>query len=147
MIRSLQSTHRVIWLILAIALPVGFVLALMSKPVIPLDEPVLRSSNDAFSQVLKNASTNEFDVNLRGGDDGVPKQLEVIIKKPLTSPSVVVYANFDGNPDIEKDVLIGNLGPQGTYRFLFEAPEGKTDGIGIYFYDLIKKSNFYQTSL
>jgi len=114
MIPKLRKRHRVTWLVLAIMLPVLFILGVSA---IPGDEPY---NGDLYlftkAQIGKETDSKDLgyiSFNLREASEN-RRQIEVMVKKPLTAPSnklVIKGANF-GEYYVREI-----LGSQGIYRF------------------------------
>jgi len=136
MIIPLRQRHFTIWIILAIVLPIFVILSLIYKPRIITDN-FERKLPQKLSTLLGSSDTKEFTFNIR--TDGIKYQLEVIIKTPLTSPSLLIYQQNNDRESFEDNQLIGALGPKGTYRFDLQI--NPTDShIPFTLYDHIKKS-------
>ena len=117
MIKALQNRHKIIWLILAFLVPLGFVSALLVIPEPASDDPILQESNDLNLPIKRTLHTDNFKYHLRQSEDESLAQLEVWIKKPLAYPSASISVReLDGDYQ-----PLGMLGPKGAYIFTLPA--------------------------
>lgn len=108
-----------------ILLPVLFILAIIFTPrylnqeLIPLNLP------KAYPKIVKEIDKESYKINIRSKADSL-FQLELFLKEPISLPAAVIY--YKERSD-SKDLLLGNAGREGLYRFYI--PD--TNAIGIYF--------------
>jgi hypothetical protein len=101
MIRPLRKYHIVVWHVLALLLPLGFIMAIAFRPPVPVDT---LSPDETFVTYLE------------AGSDST-SILTVVVTRPLTVPSCLVYNQVDG-----RNVLLGAIHGQGTYPFVLTRP-------------------------
>lgn len=108
----LRRTHRTIWLLLAIALPVGFVAALRINQAPLLQEPIVQPLPAPLPVLIRSVTTGSVIMNLRRTGQGVERQIELLVKRPFHRPSAVVRVRQNGNWR-----AVGLLNAPGVYRF------------------------------
>lgn len=109
---SLRRAHGVVWLLLAIALPVIFVAALLAYRSPLEQEPIGRLSPAPLPVLIRSAMTDSLDVTLRQGIQGAGQQVEIRVKRSFAVPSAVVRIRERGAWR-----AIGLLDAPGVYRF------------------------------
>lgn len=111
---TFRKRHKTIWLVLALLLPFLFVMAYLAIP----PKKSFSASDYLFSkeelgEIVNSEDLGYIQFNLREATQN-RRQLEVIVKKPLTEPSnKVVLRGIEHGDYYVRDVL----GSQGTYRF------------------------------
>ena len=100
MIKPLRHHHFVIWRILAVALPLTFILALIQRPTSP---HIVPESEDGFALKIQNQTDSTA-------------TLTILVGKPLNSPSCLVYLSSSSG-----EILLGKLDSQGPYTFAVPA--------------------------
>lgn len=119
MTHTLRRAHRMIWLLLAVLLPVGFVVALLSYQPPLNQEPIAQQQPALLPILVRSVVSDSIVVNLRRAVQGSERQLEIILKRPFVVPSAVVRVRQAGAWR-----AVGLLDAPGTYRF----PLPTTDG-------------------
>ena len=108
----LRRSHRIIWLVLAVALPAGFGAAIrMNKEPLTL-EPVGPAIPAALPVVVQSVRTPGLIATLRRADQTPDFQLDIIINTALEIPSAVVRVR---QPTGWR--AVGLLDAPGLYRF------------------------------
>ncbi len=103
MVPSLRNRHRVIWMVLAFLLPIGFALAVWSIPNYPgFNVMPAESNNEDYCKITY--SKNSL--------NGVFVSLELL--KPIISPAPVLKAKPSGAKEF---IVLGGLGAVGDYKF------------------------------
>lgn len=102
MIRPLRKYHFFIWRLLAIALPVAFVAAFIVRPPLPDVEPIATDTFYTERKILSDSAS----------------MIVITVNKPLTVPSCIIY-----HVTPKKEILLGKLDHQGTYKFVIDSPE------------------------
>ena len=139
MISQLRKRHLTIWTILAVLLPVGFVVATLSIPPSATVRTLTTSTQPALPTVLASQETPELKLNRRTASQADQQQLEVVIKQPLTSASTLVYLATDPrSTDAKQGILLGRLGSKGVYRFVVPSGQSAEKGWKVLLYDVIK---------
>ncbi len=142
MISQLRRRHFRIWAALAVALPLGFLAAYRSIPS-PLMGALPAASDDALPTLLTVSETADFRVCRRFSGLTGAQQLEISLKKPLTHASALLYWRDTGQPiSPDNAQLLGQLGPQGVYRFALPAGTEKLAAGRVLFYDQLKSEAF-----
>jgi len=141
MITPHRERHLLIWAILAVLLPAGVVAAYLAIPKKAIDRVPVVEQAPALENVITSADDEYFHVNYRGSTEGM-KQLEVIIKMPLTIPSALVYISETEAFNPNDALLAGELDSKGVYRFALPAGYEGGEHFTIVFYDFIKKKTF-----
>lgn len=77
----LRRAHRTIWLLLAVALPVGFTAALRATKPPLLQEPIARQPPAPLPVLGRSVATNSIVVHRRQAGHGADKQLEMVVKR------------------------------------------------------------------
>jgi hypothetical protein len=115
MIKPLRHYHFVTWHILAVALPLTFILALIQRPTQPHIVP---------------ETEGRFTLKIQDQTDSTAT-LTILVGKPLTIPSSLVYLSSSSG-----EILLGKLESQGSYTFIIPASGEKRS---IRLYDAIHK--------
>ena len=140
MILPLQKRHRLVWSVLAILLPIGFISAYMAIQEVPVnmtEEEKLYSAEkpfgereDEFFKITEEESTFE---------GSIINILIIEIKKPINQAATVIYISETDQIDNQK--AIGQLDKTGTYIFMLQDPLQTNDNI--LFYNPIHKEVFH----
>lgn len=134
------------WAILAVLLPAGFVAAYLAIPQKAIDRVPAVAQVPALENILASADDAHFHVKYRSSSSG-EKQLEVIIKMPLTIPSALVYISSTDSFNPENALLAGELDSKGVYRFALPAGYAGGEHFTVVFYDFIKKKTFHSLNV
>lgn len=130
MTTPLRKTHKVLWILLAIIMPILIVFSIGSiKNVLLTDNDVIVNSTSGET-LLEN---QQFTVSVHKTNR--IQTLHIVLKTPLKNASSLVYST-------PKDVLIGTLTKKGIYAF--ELPLGSN---GIRIYDEIKETDILNIAL
>ena len=124
MVKPLRKYHFILWRILAIVLPVTFVIAILMRP---------------HSIVNYKRIENDFSFSVKKIADSTV-QVIINVKNPLKVPSCLVYASFPS-----KDILLGTLDHQGVYKF--EIKRRDDEDIRVKLYDAIHKREIRHVQL
>lgn len=139
MILPLQKRHRLVWSVLAILLPVGFISAYMAIQEIPVNsveyeiftnEKPFSEREDEFFKITEDEIILE---------DSIINLLTIKIKKPINQAAAVIYISETDQVDNQKS--IGQLNKVGTYMFTLEDPLQTNDNL--LFYNPIHKKVFH----
>ncbi|QHV99779.1 hypothetical protein [Spirosoma endbachense] len=110
---KLRRTHRIMWFLLAIGLPIGFVAALQLNRIPPIQEQLISQPlAPALPILIKAVDKPGISVNLRREAQSSMRQLELVVRQPLEVPSIVVRVGTGANP-----LAVGTLEVSGVYRF------------------------------
>ncbi|HRI21021.1 MAG TPA: hypothetical protein PLA68_08700 [Panacibacter sp.] len=143
MIKSLRRRHLQTWIILAIILPVGIVIAWISIPEQAKDKLLQPAAAKALPNVLAFKENDNYTVRIRSNNDTSQLQLEWINKKTLTYPTATIYRTLNNmEDDIDHAALVGRIEARGTYYFLFANGKDqiqifKPTGFHFFVYDFI----------
>ena len=117
MIKLLRKRHLQIWLLLAVLLPVGIVVAWLSIPK-PVKERLLQPvSSEALPVILKKLAQSDPAVSIRSNTDTTSLQLEWISGTTLLYPTALIYQVKDSNSNFETGNIIGRVDVRGAYHF------------------------------
>ena len=108
---KLRRSHQIIWLMLAVALPVGFGTALLQREQPLTQEPVGQRLPAPLPNQLRLVDDPAMTLTLRQATDSTT-QLEFRVKKALDVPSAVVRVQHQGGWQ-----AVGLLNAPGLYRF------------------------------
>ena len=133
------------WLGLALALPMGVIFALLSikdRPVAAYQQPLA----EALSKIVASAQNENVLINLRADRQNQQYQIEVIVLKPMATPSPSLF--YDPGMDTAPlaQHFIGTLGPRGLYRFPIRRDHGEGN-LHLVVFDVIKKEPIYHLQL
>lgn len=109
---SLRRAHRIIWLLLAVILPVGFIAGLLAYQSPLYQEPVDQLPPAPLPILVHSVASDSVAVSLRRSVGGGEQQLDVVLKQPFAVPSAVVRVRQNGNWR-----AVGLLNAPSTYRF------------------------------
>lgn len=115
----LRRAHRIIWLLLAIALPVGFVAALRAVRPPLSQEPIARQPPAPLPVLVRSVATDSIIVNLRRAIQGTEQQIEIIVNEPVEVSATVEVQQQDNWR------AVGLLNAPGTYRFGLPATKSR----------------------
>lgn len=115
MVRPLRRFHFIIWHLIALGLPLVFILAIALRP-------------DIAERVPHTGTT--FFMEIRNATDSTSTLL-ITVARPMEVPSCLIFVTVKG-----KEILLGKLDHQGQYSY--EIPEAD-QRIPIRLYDPIKK--------
>ncbi|MDY8134551.1 hypothetical protein [Aquimarina sp. 2201CG5-10] len=111
MTSGLRNTHKIIWILLIIAVPILIILSVQS-----IKEPLFSDNDELFISETSNQRTiledQNFLIHIKEQNTG--NVLHIILKKPLKSASSLVYGI---TTDTQKEVYIGTLNNTGQYSF------------------------------
>lgn len=140
---SLRSIHRRIWYALALLLPLGFIIAVISIPGAVADPGFSGHQPEAFPVVARSGGTDKYPVALRKAENqGNQFQVELTVTEPLTVPSALVYFSIRPEGGPEDGLLLGSLGSTGTHRFNLNLPETMPKALYLYLYDPVNQEVF-----
>ena len=148
MILPLRKRHLFTWATLAVLLPVGFVSAYLVIPKPVADRVEYFGQATPLEKVLGTGDDEFFLVNYRSSIDDSIKQVEIVIKKPLSKPFALAYLSVIPEPaTVEGLMLLGKLGSKGVYRFNLNQPVIISGNFYIVFFDFIKKEKFHSLKI
>jgi hypothetical protein len=139
MIKGLRSRHRQIWMVWAILLPAGILLAWLAipdqQPIRLLQSPVI----SPLPEIVQSGSLPDYSINLRSNRTRSEWQLEWFNKKVLQVPSAVVYQvnNKNGSFNPVNAKLIGRIEAQGDYWFPVPMDSSINKPLNLVLYDFI----------
>lgn len=109
---TLRRSHRIIWLVLAVALPIGFGAALrLNKEPLTVD-PVGPAEPVSLPVTVKSVDKPDLTVTLRRAAATADFQLEIVVKTALEVPSAVVRVRQASGWR-----AVGLLNAPGLYRY------------------------------
>ncbi len=128
---KLRKIHRYTWFSLAILLPIGWLAAIWAIPGEVWQTPVRVEQPAALPFILQSKESGDFVINLRQDSAGERRQIEIFIKKPLTSPNTTV--TVEG-----QEKTLGLLGTRGVYHFDLDSLTAKKWPLKLRFEDKIQ---------
>lgn len=136
MTSGLRKTHKIIWIVLIIIMPVLIVLSIKS-----IKEPLLTDGDLSLTPILSGQrivlDDDSFFIGVK--EQNSLNALQIILKKPLKSASSLVYGVL---PSEKKDTYLGVLDKKGVYMFEIDKQIRS-----IRIYDEIKKSDIVNIEL
>ncbi len=127
MIASQRRAHKLIWLVIAVLVPIFLFFTIKNLTFSPPTNAQEANIGFAYSDFYKKVE-NEFVSMVFYGDER--NHLELYVKKPLKSASSIVYAlDKSGN----KAHVLGKISGTGKYRF-----DAKIGISGILIHDVLK---------
>lgn len=139
MILPLQKRHRLIWTVLAIVLPIGFVSAYLAIQETPTNKateeiqvigPITNQLYDDYFNIIERTDEQE---------DTTIYHLIVEVLQPIRQSSSVLYISETEN--VEDGRAIGLVSQKGKYVFELQDPMQTNDKI--LFYNSINKEVFH----
>ena len=139
MIRQLRKRHVQIWILWAILLPVGIIVAWMKVPKKATQESTRIEVSNIKEDTIAHLDKVNYTINIllhreTGMDsilhyDSIMKnsslRLEFINKRELTSPSMLLYQVIDSTQkDIDKQELLGRIDTKGSHYFPLKIESG-----------------------
>ena len=85
------------------------VITVIRTPQYPISDKRLQLVEEQKGKITQEAENSLIKVNIRG-ENNAPVQLEIILKKAIPAPSVIVKT-------LNNQEIIGQLGERGIYRF------------------------------
>lgn len=121
MTKGQRKMHLVLWLLLAILLPAGFIASIMVIPNQSMQENVFLPEKVKLEKLLKETSSNNVIALLRSNNQHSQYQLEVLVTTPFKTPDIGVYLSNKADFNITDSHFLGNLPSKGGK--LFDLPE------------------------
>ncbi len=136
MTSDLRKAHKMIWVVLAILIPILLVSAVLGipKPAFNDKDLLVNDGVDKEPPVYEDESLTLF-----LEQDGAEGNLRLFLKKPLPHPSALVYANSSKTPE---GTYLGSLDKKGVYQFTVDRSAEE-----IKIYDAIKKEEITKIAL
>ena len=143
MILPLQKRHRLIWTVLAIVLPIGFVSAYFAIQETPVNKTT--EEIQVIGAISNELSDEYFNVIERKDErtDSTIYKLIVEVLQPIRQSSSVIY--ISETEKIEDGRAIGLVNQQGKY--VFELQDGMQTNDKILLYNPINKEVFNRLSI
>jgi hypothetical protein len=135
MTSNLRKAHKLIWIILILTIPVVLVFAVLEIKEPAIDDSDLVLAEAPVGQMVLDDETFSMSVQKAGESS----QLHIILKRPMKSPSAVIYGV---SSEAKKEYFLGVIDKKGMYNF--ELSDG-TKGIRIH--DAIKEEDIINIEL
>jgi len=119
-----RKWHKIIWPLILVGILFSSWAAYQVLP----ESPVLSESTAIFSE-----ESIEWSVNSEN------RQLTVVLKKPLATPSLLVYGSEKLENPIEQDLLLGEISGVKEYNFPLDSASAATPPQFLKFYNPIRK--------
>ena len=135
MIHSLRRRHFFTWIIIALILPVLFLLAWNEIP---------EASNQIGTNQLKTPLSTSTDPLVKVSEHRVGANNFLVLKlsRSLEKPSIVAYIGSSSTALVSESMLLGRVEGSGTYKFQ-TSDEFIREGSHLLFYDPIDKEIIY----
>ncbi len=142
MIRPLRKRHRLLWIIIAVIIPIVFVNAyLASEKHIRPNNAALDDSGNGIGEVIL-SDDGHFSYKIHEVNEKF--NLTVVLNKPYPSPSVALYIGPAGKDYNENFIILGQLTTSQRYQYnLGGALENKQ----LLVYDPLKDETFVSIKL
>lgn len=146
MIKQLRKRHLQIWILWAILLPAGIIVAWMAVPKKVTQDldwainsiPQLPGQTLSVNTTIDSVETQNYKIKIRGDSSETLLLLEFEIKKDIVTPSLLLYQVIDSTTnDIDKQELIGRIQGDGRHYFSFKRNDNSNKKYILY--DFIKK--------
>jgi hypothetical protein len=128
---TLRKIHRYTWFSLAILLPIGWLAAIWAIPAGVWQTPVRPEQPAPLQFVAQSRESGDFVVNLRQDSAGDRRQIEIFIKKPLSSPNTTITIKG-------REKVLGLLGTRGIWRFDLDSLSAHSKPLKLRFEDKIQ---------
>ncbi len=138
----LRRLHIFTWLSFAIVLPVLWWSAIQAIPD-PVWQELIRSPLPlALPVIVKSKQNDQWAINFRSDSMNTRCQVEVLLKKPLTSPNSTLVIYSPTMPPFE----VGKLSTRGLYRFEIVCTMLLQTNVVVALEDKITQNQIIQTS-
>jgi hypothetical protein len=138
MIASQRKRHLVIWLLMAVILPVLVFFAWIEIPAWPINSRLPDQSRELHGEIYFGTQSKEMSLDLRISDSG-ERQVELNLLEPLKTPFAMLYVQTEDSSGNKKIKALGNVGGKGIVRF---PVEGKA--VGFLIRDELKDSLLFE---
>ena len=137
MIIKLRKRHFLIWILLAILLPTGFILAILDRPEDIAADSYISLSASPLPNLISTQEDQGLRVTLRRG---LPhqKQIEIKVLQPIPAPSIFLAIGSNEINDQNPGHTIGKIHGLGTQRFSLDSLSSSRAELHLLFYDKIK---------
>lgn len=136
MIRLLRKRHKQVWLVWAIALPVGIIAAWLAAPDSPVVNLVQSDKSTLLPITVATKELPDYTASIRTNLANSEWQLEWKNKKALVVPSAVIYVSEQDKFSIAKSILVGRIETKASYVFPITQPENGSP-LKLVLYDFI----------
>ncbi|GAB4032410.1 hypothetical protein [Spirosoma gilvum] len=110
---KIRQTHRAMWGLLAVLLPIGFISTLRLDRDPPIQQQIIDLPvPDALPIVVRTVEKSGIQATLRRSNQLSDPQLELVVHQPFEAPSVVVSVVTP-----TRELAIGSVDVAGIYRF------------------------------
>lgn len=145
MILKLRKRHRLIWLVLALVLPLGYLVALKARPA-----PIGTSAGtiDSVKTTMLKELVNQPTLKAWFSKDGLNGYyLEIDLTLAATHPLANFYLTNAPDADIKTGRLLGVVGAQGHQRFVVDSLALGQSPAYLLQYDPLRKEKIYSIEL
>ncbi|MGQ0737889.1 MAG: hypothetical protein ACT4OJ_02410 [Bacteroidota bacterium] len=137
MIKNLRKRHRQIWMLWALLLPAGIIMAWLAIPNQPAIKLISEAKENLLPQVAGSADKKDYLVNIRTNNNHTQWQLEWKSKSILEVPSAVIYRIINPAAGISQQQLIGRIEARKDYVFALPADSSGYKELRLVLYDFI----------
>jgi len=132
MIVKLRKRHLYTWVVIALALPLGIILAFTNVHEVEKDE-LATSVAEPLGEVVSNGQGEHVLINLRKKANQY--QIEAVVLKPIQAANTMLQIAQGGNI-----ITLGRLASTGVYRFSIPQNVSIGNELELTIYDQIKKT-------
>lgn len=146
MIRSLRKRHRMMWLVLAVFLPLGILLSWWVKP----SQDMLIGEAWEIGKIIpgKTVAEQHFEYGtIMVCIDQRHTFLRVIVQKPINRAGVAVYADSQPLSQPTRGVALGVVGSKGEHLFELDSTITRELSLHLLLYDPIKQEAIQQIKM
>lgn len=148
MILKLRKRHRYTWIVLAVLLPIGFVLALASRPgpALPEEELIDEAAPYKEREAIATAAAEGWNVDIYrspGGRAWLEAEFREASQRPVSTLCLAPRAG--ARPD--EAAIIGPVGPRGIYLYPLDSLVASWEEYHVFFYDQLRKEIYFETQL
>lgn len=132
MIVKLRKRHLYTWVVIALALPIGIILAFTNVREVEKDK-LLTSIAEPIGEVVGNGRGEHVLVNLRKRENQY--QIETVVLKPIQAANTMLQVTQG-----DSNITLGRLASTGVYRFSIPQNVSIGNELEVTIYDQIKKT-------
>lgn len=142
-----RKTHIIIWMVLAVCIPVGFISAIMVIPDKPMQEDVFLKNETVLEEISKEIVKDNLIVLIRNDKAKTSYQLQLLVSTPFKQADIGIYYSLRNKFDPLQSIYLGNLPPKGGKVFSLPSDEEFSDRIHIVLFDPIKNELINQIQI
>ena len=146
---KLRRRHQLVWLIWALVIPVVLITAysVLPEQEIPTDPQELYAVSPISPTELLDSKQEGPILWKLWKKSHTMFQVEAILQEPLRAPAAFVYAQPSPSSPPSSAVVLGKLGPQGSYRFFIDSTVFSSEGVTLIVHDPIHADTLHLSQL